>query len=411
VVNALARHHREHQAGTNSRNLEEPKRYVQSWVRQPESVYPAMIRTRSATLVFCLLLACGASSQELSHHLRPLGHILAGRDMTMARGGHTATILPNFSVMIAGGRNEHGLVLATTEIYNANKETFTSAARMNIPREGHAAASLGDGKVLVIGGATRGGAALSSCEDYDDEPAVWVRRGNMHARRNHPVAIMLRDGRVLVTGGEDGPLPLDSAETYSTLTGKWTLLAAKMSTPRVGHTATLLADGRVLLAGGTGKHRTVLNSAEVFNPQTNTFTSAGPMRDPRTLHTAVLMADGKVLLAGGSSDAEGKTALASAELYDPAANRFVGTALLNEPRMKMPNASLLLDGRPIVVGGAASAEIYEPRAEMFRTVPGGLDTARYAPASIQLMDGSLRIFGGYDSHGISTAKTWIYRLN
>jgi hypothetical protein len=46
---------------------------------------------------------------------------------------------------------------------------------------------------------------------------------------------------------------------------------------------------------------------------------------------------------------------------------------------------------------------------LFRTVDGSLDTARYYPAIIQLMDGSTRIFGGADSKGVSTAKTWIYR--
>ena len=63
----------------------------------------------------------------------------------------------------------------------------------------------------------------------------------------------------------------------------------------------------------------------------------------------------------------------------------------------------------LVVGGAPSAEVYDPKSGSFRPADGTLDAARYYPASVQLMDGTVRIFGGYDSHSVSTAKTWIYR--
>jgi hypothetical protein len=80
-----------------------------------------------------------------------------------------------------------------------------------------------------------------------------------------------------------------------------------------------------------------------------------------------------------------------------------------EARSRLPVASILLDGRAFVVGGAASAEVLDPIAGIFRTVNGTLDTARFESASVQLMDGSVRIFGGSDGSGKSTAKTWIYR--
>ena len=82
---------------------------------------------------------------------------------------------------------------------------------------------------------------------------------------------------------------------------------------------------------------------------------------------------------------------------------------MKEPRMKMPDLTALLDGRVLIVGGAASGEIYDPKAGSFRAVDGSLDAPRFYAAAIQLMDGSTRIFGGYDSSGASTAKTWIYR--
>jgi len=77
--------------------------------------------------------------------------------------------------------------------------------------------------------------------------------------------------------------------------------------------------------------------------------------------------------------------------------------------MKLPDATLLLDGRVLIVGGGQSAEIYDPKAASFRSVSGSLDAARYDPAVIQLMDGSSRVFGGDNSSAMSTAKSWIYR--
>jgi hypothetical protein len=99
----------------------------------------------------------------------------------------------------------------------------------------------------------------------------------------------------------------------------------------------------------------------------------------------------------------------SAELYDPQTGTFTLTGSLSELHFKLPDSTALLDGRILIVGGAASAEIYDPRTGTFNTASGSLGTARYYPAAIKLMDGSTRIFGGEDTHGVSTAKTWIYR--
>lgn len=102
--------------------------------------------------------------------------------------------------------------------------------------------------------------------------------------------------------------------------------------------------------------------------------------------------------------------MASAELYDPANHSFTVIGNLAEGRSQLPAPAILLDGRALVVGGAASAEVLDPIAGTFRTVMGGTDTARRESAAVQLMDGSVRIFGGYDSASHSTAKTWIYRV-
>src|SRR5258706_13063273 len=104
----------------------------------------------ATSFLVCLFVACTATSQNTRPSVAA-GKLIAARDMTTARGGHTATILPDFKVLIAGGKQEHGVVLGTTEIYDPTAETFSPAAKMAVPREGHAAASLPHGKVLIAG--------------------------------------------------------------------------------------------------------------------------------------------------------------------------------------------------------------------------------------------------------------------
>ena len=350
-------------------------------------------------ILFCLFLACSAPAQKpLSTRPQiPTGKLIAAREMTTARGRHTATILPDFKVLIAGGNDQHGVVLATTEIYDPTTETFSPAAKMTVPREGHVAGSLSDGKVLIAGGATHGGMALSSCEDYDYETGKFTPRGNMHARRVHAVATVLRDGRILVTGGEDGTQVLDSAESYDVLNGKWTLVG-KMTSPRVHHTATLLADGRVLIAGGVGSHNVALATAEIFDPKTNKFMPTASLHGARLSHTSALLTNGAVLIAGGFAIAD-HDALVSAEIYKPQTASFTPTGNLAEPHVKLPDSTALLDGRVLIIGGAATAEIYDPKSGTFRTAEGSLDTARYDSAALQLMDGSTRLFGGIRFQG------------
>src|SRR5713226_3618300 len=93
--------------------------------------------------------------------------LVASREMSTARGGHTATVLPDFRVLIAGGRQEKGVVLNSIEIYDPTAETFSPAGKMSVPREAHVAAALGDGKILFAGGRTRGGIPRS--EEHTSE--------------------------------------------------------------------------------------------------------------------------------------------------------------------------------------------------------------------------------------------------
>src|SRR5712692_9888731 len=220
-----------------------------------------MMHTKSKISLLALLLvvfvstsSCNAhviSSDEQAGGVREAGSVNPIRGMTARRAAHTATLLPNGKVLIAGGMIGDGGGLSSTEVFDPTTNTFTAAENMTVARAGH-------------------------------------------------TATLLQNGKVLIAGGYNGDY-LDSAELYDPATGKFTQ-TGKMVTPQSGHIAALLNNGKVLLAGGVGTGWTFLADAELFNPNTNTFTATGGMTTARESHTATLLKDGRVLITGGHKD-------------------------------------------------------------------------------------------------------------
>jgi hypothetical protein len=167
----------------------------------------------------------------------------------------------------------------------------------------------------------------------------------------------------------------------------------------VYHTATLLKDGRVLVVGGFRQvgQGTDVGTAEVWEPTTGSFSPAGSLLQPRHAHSATLLDDGRVLIVGGSSEAAG--GLPSAELWDPATGSFRGATPPGSARIGH-TATLLPDGRVLIVGGGngqrtavASAELWDPATESFGPT-GFLGEARSGHTATLLPDGRVLIVGG-----------------
>ena len=230
--------------------------------------------------------------------------------MIEARAYHTATLLANGKVLVAGGSGSAAGSdsLATAELYDPATGTWTATGNLIEARTYHTATLLPDGRVLVAGGSGLHGPQLASAELYDPGTGSWTATGTMVTDRSGHTATLLQDGRVLVLGGSSAPptpSPTVTAELYDPRTGSWTA-AESVNGDHYRGTATPLDDGRVLVAGGgtSAAH----DGAELYDPRTGSWSATANMLAPRSGHTATLLGNGSVLVAGGD---------ASAELYKP----------------------------------------------------------------------------------------------
>jgi hypothetical protein len=178
------------------------------------------------------------------------------------RANFTATLLPDGKVLAAGGAAMSGTTsgLSSAELYNPSTGTWAPTAAMGTERSDHTATLLPNGKVLVAGGGNSSTAYLSSAELYNPATGTWAPTGAMSNGRLRPTATLLADGRVLIVGGLGLNSPsgrLSSAELYNPATGTWAPTGS-MSTVRWNHTATLLPNGKVLVAGGSPSNTSYL---------------------------------------------------------------------------------------------------------------------------------------------------------
>ena len=223
-------------------------------------------------------------------------------NVTIRRASHTATLLANGMVLLAGGSSGGGT--ATAELYDPITGTYTPTGSMVVKRYEHEAALLPDGKVLIAGGyddtLPGGPDSLASAELYDPATGTFTATSSMSVERSRPTATLLPNGKVLIAGGVHytgggAGVALNSGEVYNPATGSFTLVGNIMSNGRGGSTATLLPNGMVLVTGGPQG----VSSASLYDPATNYFASTGSMTIDRAIHTATLLANGKVLITGG----------------------------------------------------------------------------------------------------------------
>ncbi len=359
-----------------------------------------------ATLrLFSLLLGILGFCQTANAQVR--GMFVPTGDMTTARVEHTATLLADGRVLIAGGDS------SSAELYDPATGTFAPTGLMTTSRRMHTATLLSDGKVLIAGGWGQ-----SSAELYDPTTGTFTVTGAMIEDQGGHTATLLPNGKVLIAGGERAARPWPTAaraELYDPRAGTFALAGtyAESGTLYVAGgpiwpTANTLPDGRVLIAGE--------NPPEIYDPVTETFGLTGRMVETAyhygmDWHTATSLRNGTVLITGGNDDWT-CGGFDSAEIYDPSSGTFSVVGPMTTSR-DIHTATLLQDGTVLITGGGEgwchgsthdTAELYEPEARSFVAV-GKMTHSRSSHTATLLNDGTVLIAGGMSYWPFDTLRS------
>src|SRR5436309_6195799 len=136
--------------------------------------------------------------------------------------------------------------LAAATLLNASTSTQVKTLDpLVVPRTGHAATALADGSILITGGRDSSGNIVAVSEIFDPATNTSTASATLTTPRVDHTATLLADGRVLVAGGNDGNGPVNSAEIFDPANAAFRVVST-MGAARAGHTATLLSDGTVL---------------------------------------------------------------------------------------------------------------------------------------------------------------------
>jgi hypothetical protein len=289
-----------------------------------------------------------------------------------------------------------GLVASTPLTVLAQASgTWTNTGTLNTPRNGHTATLLANGQVLVAGGASSNGTILASAELYDPATDKWTITGNMADARTNHTATLMPNGEVLVAGGIGVVNPqapcTDTAELYNPSTGQWRTTGS-MTTARYLQGTTLLQSGHVLVAGGDicwgfSGGASPGDSAEIYDPSVGTWKATGSMHKQRAA-ALTLLQDGQALVADET-----------AELYDPSTGQWTITAAMyyNFGTSRLATA-LLTNGDVLVYGNhfaCYASEIYSPTANTWSRTNGQCGTGvSYGPLAL-LSTGKALLAGGF----------------
>jgi hypothetical protein len=348
-----------------------------------------------AVVVLSLVASCSSDRPEpRSAPPVPSGRLLA--EVTH-RAAHTASTLDDGRVFVAGGCVVDGCGEASAETYvvTADGRAAVRGPSMEHRRDSHTAVVLADGRVVLAGGfAGEGEGALSSAEVVDPASMSVRPLGPLGQARGGHAAAPLDDGTILVVGGWTGPRTFtSSAEVLDPDTG--TVRPAPDLPYRADALDALrLDDGRVLVTGGQVGPSVPTDAAAIFDPAKRSWEPVGPMVTPRHKHLAVLLPDGRALIIGGAAADE--QVLRSTELFDPQTGVFAPGPDLAEPRYKLPGGAVVLpDGRVVIGGGGRSVEVVDPDGGAGRVVATATALGSFATLN-RLGNGDLVAIGGYD---------------
>jgi hypothetical protein len=275
----------------------------------------------------------------------------------------------------------------------------------------HATAALADGSLLVLGGSRAEGVLSDAIDRYDPATRAFTRIGHLSTGRGEHHAVRLADGRVLVVGGQIALSMRAFSDLVDPQTGQ-ARPAGEHAQPRVRHATTRLADGRVFVSGGVAR-----DSAEIWDPATERWRLVGArMAHERQHHTHTLLPDGRLLIVGGFADS---ASYVFAEIFDPQHETFGPLADARDPALQrryFHAAHALADGSVLVVGGSYQGLDLLPQASVLRVDPvlgriaaaPQLATPRTLVKSLLLPGDQVLMAGGQTGDELASDQAAVY---
>ncbi len=354
--------------------------------------------------------------------------------MVAARQDHTATLLSNNKILVAGGRASSTATAAITtnnaELFDPATATWSATANMTARFSATATQlntssnSTTSGMVLVAGGINNS-ASVTTAQFYSATTGLWTTAASLSPARHLHTATLMPNGRVLVAGGMTNTSVLGSAAIYNptTGTGTWTAVSTNMSSLRRSHTATLLSssnsnfNNKVLIVGGNSGGTTSLTTVQLFDTTALTWSTTTALSPAREGHTATKLANGNVLITGGKNVS---TFLGTAQVFTiPAsgtAATWVSAGTMNALRWAhtatLLSTTVLDNGSVLVVGGSngtnpvTSADLWNGTTTWTATT--ALTTAVQAHTATLLASGGVVIAGGSNNGTASVAAAVVY---
>jgi hypothetical protein len=329
------------------------------------------------------------------------GGFSATGSLNAARYGHTAALLSNGQVLVAGGVNNLTGYLASAELYNPSTGKWTFTGSLNTARFGHNMVLLQNGEVLVAGGLDPtgccGAPSLSTAELYNPSTGKWSFTGSMTTGREDFIMVLLSNGQVLAAGGSDGNGAINSAELYNPATGTW-MATTTMPFTELGTQSIKILSGEVFVS----------EDLILYNPSTSTWTDVTNAPSGAGVGPLVLLTNGNVFVGGGGVFGDDIVNLSTDQWNNIAPPPCTTT------KQSCESAGVLLStGKVLVAGGVTMvnaqpypneetnglAALLDPSTLIWAST-GSMNKSRIAETTTTLPNGQVLFAGGetFDKH-------------